>query len=310
MRTTFKRKPRVDGLPHAVKKRRRAAVFGAGGQIGRAMVRALNAAAVETAGFTRAHCDVTDPAAIDAALAGFSEDDIVVNAAAYNDVAGAETNFADALNANGCAPYFIALAAQRCGAIVVHFGTDYVFDGAKRSAYVESDAPHPLNAYGRSKLCGEVLVATAGSRRYLARVSSVFGSADPGGRANFVTRVAAAAKTHADLRLMGDGAISPTYADDAAALVARLLDARAPFGTYHIANAGACSWFDFAQEIARLTGSSLRLVRLGAGDSDPRVHRPLFSALDSERLPALGIHSRPWQDGLRRYLAAEGPTAG
>jgi dTDP-4-dehydrorhamnose reductase len=292
-----------------VKKRRRAAVFGAGGQIGREMVRFLAAAGIEAAGFTRAQCDVTDANAIDAALAGFAVGDIVVDAAAYNDVAGAEALFQEALRANGCAPYFIALAADRCGATVVHFGTDYVFDGSKRSAYVESDAPHPLNAYGRTKLCGEVLVAAAAPRHYLARVSSVFGTGDRAGRANYVERVVAAAQDGTTLELMGDGAMSPTYASDAAELVARLLGAGAPFGTYHVANGGRCSWFEFARAIAVLTGSSPRLIRLEAGGSDSLVRRPLFSALESERLSALGIRSRPWQDGLRRYLESAGRLA-
>ncbi len=290
-------------------KRRRAAVFGASGQIGREMVRVLAAAGIEAAGFTRAQCDVTDARAIDAALAGFAAGDIVVNAAAFNDVAGAEASFQDALRANGCAPYLIALAADRCGATVVHFGTDYVFDGSKRSAYIESDAPHPLNAYGRTKLCGEILVAAAAPRHYLARVSSVFGVGDREGRANFVERVVAAAQDGAPLELMGDGAMSPTYSCDAAELVARLLGAGAPFGTYHVANSGACSWFAFAQEIAKVTGSSPRLISLDAGGSDSFVRRPLYSALESERLSSLGILSRPWQDGLRRYLESAGRSA-
>jgi len=289
--------------------RQRAVVLGAGGQIGREMLRVLSAANIAAEGFTRSQCDVTDASAIDAALAGLAEGDIVVNAAAYNDVVGAEAHFADALRANGCAPYLIALGADRRGATLVHFGTDYVFDGLKRAAYVESDAPHPLNAYGRTKLCGDVLVAAAAPRHYLARVSSVFGAGARGRRVNFVERVVAAARDGAPLELMGDGAISPTYASDAAELVARLLGACAPYGTYHVANRGACSWFDFAHEIATLTGSSPRLVRLNSVGSDRFVHRPLFSALESERLLALGILSRPWQDGLRRYLESAGRLA-
>jgi dTDP-4-dehydrorhamnose reductase len=292
-----------------VSKRRRAAIFGAGGQIGREMVRVLSAAGIDAAGFTRAQCDVTEPRAIDTALAGFATGDLVVNAAAYNDVAGAEAHFADALRANGCAPYLLALAADRCGATVVHFGSDYVFDGSKRPAYVESDAPHPLNAYGRTKLCGEILVAAAAPRHYIARVSSVFGTGSRAGRANFVERVIAAGRDGSPLELMADGAISPTYALDAAELVARLLVGGAPYGTYHVANSGTCTWFEFGHEIATMAGSSPLLIRLDAGGSDKRVRRPLCSALESERLPALGIFSHPWQDGLRRYLESAGRLA-
>jgi dTDP-4-dehydrorhamnose reductase len=286
--------------------RGRAAVFGAQGQIGRELVRALAAAAYDVTAIVRAQCDVTDARAVDESLTGFGERDVVVNAAAWNDVVGAETKFADALIANGCAPYFIALAARRRGATMVHFSTDYVFDGRKGSPYVESDPVHPLNAYGRSKLCGDVLAAAAAARLYLARVSTVFGVAGAGRRENFVERVLAASRGGAPVRLMGDGAMSPTYAADAADAVAGLLRTRALFGIYHLANSGACSWFAFAEEIVRLSGGTQIAERAAAHESDARVQRPLNSALRSERLDALGLQTRSWQDGLRRYLRAMG----
>jgi dTDP-4-dehydrorhamnose reductase len=281
-------------------------VFGAQGQIGREALRALAAAGYEPVGFGREQCDVTDAKAVGERLSGFGERDVVVNAAAWNDVAGAETRFADALLANGCAPYFIALAAHRSGATFVHFSSDYVFDGLKGSPYVESDAARPLNAYGRTKLCGEVLAAAVASRFYLARVSTVFGTADNFRRENFVERVLAASQNRTPMRLMGVGAMSPTYAADAADAVAQLLRSGAAFGTYHVANAGACSWYAFAEEIIRLCGGAARFERVGAQDGDVRVQRPLNSALSSEKLQGLGLRTRPWQDGLRRYLLATG----
>lgn len=281
-------------------------MFGAQGQIGRELVRALAAAAYDVLALGRAQCDVTDAQAVDDCLNGFGEGDVVVNAAAWNDVAGAETKFADAVLANGCAPYFIALAARRRAAAMVHFSTDYVFDGRKGSPYVESDPVRPLNAYGRSKLCGEALAAAAAPRFYLARVSTVFGVGDAGRRPNFVERVLAATSDETPMRLMGDGAMSPTYAADAADVVADLLRTSAPFGTYHVANSGACSWFAFAEEIVRLSGGTPIVERAGARESDTRVQRPLNSALRSEKLSALGLQTRSWQDGLKRYLHATG----
>lgn len=285
--------------------RGRAAVFGADGQIGREAVRALGAIGLETTRFGRAQCDVTDAKAVDAALFGFGEGDIVLNAAAYNDVVRAEDEFAPALLANGCAPYFIALAAARCRATLVHFGTDYVFDGRKASPYVESDPVRPLNAYGRSKLCGEILASSASPRHFIVRISAVFGI-PAGGRPNFVERVLASTRNGAALRLMGEGTISPTYAADAADIVAGLIQAGAEFGTYHASNRGACSWFEFAEEIAKLAGRSPNLEKLAAHETDARLNRPLFSALESEKLDALGLQPKPWQDGLRRYLVATG----
>jgi dTDP-4-dehydrorhamnose reductase len=289
-----------------VTRRGRAVVFGAQGQIGREVMRALAATGYDGVGLDHAQCDVTVAKAVDECLSGFGAGDVVVNAAAWNDVVGAETRFAEALLANGCAPYFIARAAHRRGATMVHFGTDYVFDGRKESAYVESDAAHPLNSYGRTKLCGEVLAAASGAHLYLARVSTVFGAAGQGRRPNFVERVLAASRDRTPMRLMGDGAMSPTYAADAADAVADLLRTGAPFGTYHVANSGACSWFAFATEILRLSGGETHLERAGARDADRGVERPLFSALSSEKLSGLGLRTPPWQDGLRRYLRATG----
>jgi dTDP-4-dehydrorhamnose reductase len=281
-------------------------VFGAHGQIGRELVRALAAATYDVVALGRAQCDVIDANAVDECINGFGEGDVVVNAAAWNDVAGAETKFADAILANGCAPYFIALAARRRAATMLHFSTDYVFDGRKGSPYVESDPVHPLNAYGRSKLCGEALAAATTPRLYLARVSTVFGVADAGRRPNFVERVLAASRDGTPMRLLGDGAMSPTYAADAADAVAGLLQTGAPFGTYHVANSGACSWFAFAEEIVRMSGGTSIVERAGAHESDTRVQRPLNSALRSEKLGGLGLQTRSWQDGLKSYLRATG----
>jgi dTDP-4-dehydrorhamnose reductase len=285
-------------------------VFGAQGQIGSEAMRALAAIGYETLGFGRAQCDVTDAKAVGNALKSFGEADVVVNAAAWNDVAGAETGFAGAMLLNGCAPYFIARAVHRHGATMVHFGTDYVFDGRKDSPYVESDAVHPLNAYGRTKLCGEVMASEVAERLYLARVSTVFGVAARPRRENFVERVIAASRDGTPMRLLDEGAMSPTYAADAADAIAQLLRDDAPFGTYHVANSGACSWYAFAEEIARLCGAKATFERVGADQSDVLVQRPLNSALRSEKLSGLGLQTQSWQKGLQRYLRATGRLKG
>jgi dTDP-4-dehydrorhamnose reductase len=289
--------------------RGRAAVFGADGQIGRELVRVLGTNGYDVRPFTKARCDVTDAAAVDQALDGLTIGDVVLNAAAYNDVAGAESDFASALRVNGCGPFFIAAAAARCGAAMVHFSSDYVFDGNKRSPYLESDRAYPLNAYGRTKLCGESLAVQTCPSSYVARVATVFGIAAPGARANFVDRVVSAARAGERLRLMADGAMSPTYAADAAEMVVRLLLAEAPCGAYHVANSGGISWYGLAHEIARQCGMDLRAEALDASATDASVRRPLFSALASEKLERVRLRAAPWQDGLRRYLTAKGLIA-
>jgi dTDP-4-dehydrorhamnose reductase len=209
----------------------------------------------------------------------------------------AETNVIGALQA--------ALVAHKHGAAFVHLSTDYVFDGAKGSPYVESDSPNPLNMYGALKLTSETLVSGANPRAYITRISSVFGRSLSSTKGlNFVDAMLAAAKTEREVKVVDSLIMSPTYALDAANVVLDLIDKGAPYGIYHAANAGACSWFEFAQAIFELAGVDCPVVpRPRAADDVPR---PSNSSLKSEKLSALGITVRPWRDGLAAYLAERG----
>jgi dTDP-4-dehydrorhamnose reductase len=237
-------------------------------------------------GHTRAELDVTDAAAVRAALDGAT----VINCAAYTNVDGAESDpdAAHAVNADGARN--VAEAAER----VLHVSTDYVFDGSKDSPYVESDATGPLQEYGRSKLAGERATAEANENHLVVRSSWLFGA---GGK-NFVETMLALAREHDELRVVDDQMGSPTFTGHLAEALVALADP-GERGVLHVAGGGSCSWYEFARAIFDRSGADTA-VRPCTTEEFPRpARRPANSVLRSERgapeLPA-------WQDGLDAYL--------
>jgi dTDP-4-dehydrorhamnose reductase len=258
-------------------------VVGAGGMLGQDIVRAGGGATVP---LTHADLDVTDAAAVREALAGAT----VINCAAYTDVDGAESDSvsAHAVNAEGARN--VAEAAGR----VLYISTDYVFDGAKRQPYVESDVPGPLQEYGRSKLAGERATADANPNHLIVRSSWLFGA---GGR-NFVETILTLAGERDELRVVDDQVGCPTFTGHLAEALVTLAggDAR---GLLHVAGAGSCSWFDFARAILSRAGSDCAVQPCATAEFPRPARRPPYSVLASE----LGGAALPaWQDGLDAYL--------
>jgi dTDP-4-dehydrorhamnose reductase len=257
-------------------------VVGAGGMLGQAVMRAAGA---DAAGFTHAELDVTDAAAVSDALAGA---ETVINCAAYTDVDGAEADpeAARAVNAEG------ARNVARAAARVVYISTDYVFDGAKAKAYVESDPPAPLQEYGHSKLEGERATLDAGQDALVVRTSWLFGA----GGHNFVETMLRRAGDGEPLRVVDDQVGCPTFTGHLAEALAGLArgDER---GVLHVAAAGSCSWFEFAQAI--LEGGDAALEPCTTEEFPRPARRPANSVLASER----GAPELPhWRDGLGAYL--------
>lgn len=276
----------------------RVAVAGARGQLGAAIVRAFGAAH-EVAALDRAALDLTDDRAVYASMARLAPD-AIVNCAGYNDVDGAEDHAVEALGANAFAVRALARAAAACGAALVQFSSDFVFDGAASRPYTEEDAPNPRSTYAASKLAGEWFAAGA-PRAYVVRVESLFGGGGPprGSAAAILARLA----TGEEVRVFTDRTVSPTYAADAAAATRALLERALPGGTYHCVNAGQCTWYEFAEEAARLLGVEPRLVPITLEGVTLRAERPKFCALSCEKLRRAGIEMPAWQDALRRHLA-------
>ncbi len=287
---------------------------GCDGQLGFELQRSL-AVLGDVAAMDRSRCDLADPVSIRAAIRA-ERPDIVVNAAAYTAVDKAEQEPELALRVNGQGPGIMAAEAQALGALMVHYSTDYVFDGGQDAPYRESDATDPAGAYGHSKLVGEQAVATACERHLVLRTSWVYGAHG----ANFLKTMLRAMRERDTLRVVGDQTGAPTgaalIADATAQMLGRYLsqsgkDTPFPFGTYHLAARGETTWYDYAVLIGRLArdaGAPLKvqpeqIQRIGTDEYPLPARRPKSSRLDTGKLRAtFGLTLPCWEDGVRQVL--------
>jgi len=283
------------------------AIIGSNGQIGSEVVRAAKAVEFDVIELRHNECDVTDGSSVARALAPLRTGDVVVNTAAFHKTEECEVASDRALSVNALGAYRVAAEARKHDATAVYLSTDFVFDGAKRTPYVESDTPNPLNLYGVSKMAGEALLRTANPNHYLIRVSAVFGPAGSSGKGgNFVESMVAKARKGDTPDVVDDIIMAPTSAADASGLLVQLLQRKAPFGIYHLANAGACSWLEFTDGIFELIGAKIRARPIKAASLNGKARRPLYSVLASEGLSPLGLETRDWREALRDYLQVKG----
>jgi len=277
-------------------------VIGAEGQLG-AAVAAECRRAHEVVALTHAMLDITDDAAVQRVIWDLKPE-AIVNCAAYNDVDGAEDHPVDALNLNAFAVRALARAATTSGAALVHYGTDFVFDGKSDRPYVENDTPNPRGTYAASKLVGEWFAADA-PRVYVLRVESLFGRVAGARPAKgSVASIRKAIESGAEVRVFEDRTISPSYVIDVAAATRALLERAAPAGLYHCVNSGSCTWLELAREIARQLGVEPRLVPVRMAEAALRVERPLYCVLSNAKLAAAGVAMRTWQDAITDYCRA------
>ncbi len=269
-------------------------VTGAGGMLGGYVVQVSTERGNATLGLPHDELDITDARALTAALEEFRPD-AVVNAAAYTDVDGAETDEAGAMALNDTAAGLVAAAAERVGAKVVYPSSDYVFDGTQRNPYVESDVTGPVSAYGRSKQAGETSVAISNPRHLIARTSWLFGL---GGR-NFVETMLRLGREQPEVMVVADQVGSPTYARHLAEAIVALLPSE-DYGIHHLASAGRCSWYEFAQEIFDQADVECRVLSATSNEFSRPAPRPAYSVLGTERRNAVKLPD--WREGLREYL--------
>jgi len=247
----------------------------------------------------RAEIDIADELKV-RGIIGDLKPDLVINAAAYNDVDGAEKNEALARQINGEAVGYLAKALRVNKGILVHYSTDYVFKGDKKQGYKELYKPNPQSAYARSKYLGEQELQTNTDRFYLIRLSRLFGrpAASQAGKKSFADLMLELAETKKEINAINEELSSPTYAPDLAKRTKEIIDWKKPFGIYHAANSGACTWYDFAQEIFTIKQINVKLNPVPASFFPRPAARPKYSILLNTKLPAM----RSWQEALREFI--------
>jgi dTDP-4-dehydrorhamnose reductase len=279
----------------------RIVVTGAAGHLGAAIAANL-ANGHDVVPLVRADLDITDRAAVSARMAALAPG-AIVNCAAYNDVDQAQRDPLPALDVNAFAVASLTRAAARCGAALVHFGTDFVFDGEIDRPYLETDAPRPRSFYGLSKLLGERFAEEA-PRHYVLRVESLFGGPTAGTTARDGSLGTIVRKLRAgdEVMVFTDRTVSPSYAPDIATAVRALLEGGAPSGLYHCVNAGHATWDAIAREAAALLGVEPRLKPITLDGLALAAPRPTYCAMNPAKLAAAGAPMRSWQDALRAWL--------
>ncbi len=291
-------------------------LIGANGQLGSDLRDALVGHKVIAASRAQLHddrhaciqLDICDVESVRAAVAAHAPK-LVLNVSAFHRVDDIEKDATQALHINALAAQQLALVCREADCALMHISTDYVFDGAKRAPYVESDLPNPLSAYGASKLAGELLIRAAWRKHFIIRTCGLYGAAGASGKGgNFVNtmlRLAREAESAAQpkpIRVVGDQICTPTSTRDLAAQLTALVDSDA-YGLYHITNAGACSWHEFANTIFELAGQRARAESITSTQFGAAATRPSYSVLENAHLQNVGLdRMRHWREALADYL--------
>jgi dTDP-4-dehydrorhamnose reductase len=284
----------------------RVLIIGVNGQLGTDLHRALKD--FEVVPLDHADIEITDMTSVKKSLKKHRPD-VVINTAAFVRVDDCEVEKDRAFLVNALGARNVAIAAQELGARLVHISTDYVFGGEEEphsTPYTEFDIPVPVNTYGRSKLAGEQFVRHLCLRHFIVRSSALFGVAGASGKGgNFVETMLRLAKERDELRVVEDQVLSPTYTKDLARKIAQLINTEY-YGIFHITNKGACSWYDFTQEILRLAKLKTPVVPITSDQYPQKAKRPLYSVLDNYHLRLLGMDDlRPWQEALEDYMRSK-----
>lgn len=284
----------------------RIAILGAHGQLGVELQRALGERTCQAWG--RAELDLTNPDQVAQQLIELGPH-VVINCAADNRVDAAEANPEAAFVVNAFGVLHLARACRTIDAHLIQISTDYVFAGTRTTPYQESDTPQPVSVYGISKLAGELFAQAFCARTLIVRTSGLYGPAgrkQKGGRGHFVETILARARNGQELRVVSDQMTAPTACREVAEAIVRLLDARAT-GIVHVTNAGACSWFEFAQAVLELSHVRATVTAISTDSLQLPAQRPRYSVLDNARMRALQLPPlRDWRAALAEYLADYG----
>lgn len=268
-------------------------IIGAKGMLGQALAKEF--AGADLGLWDKEEIDITDFLNSKAKIQNLKPH-AIINCAAYTDVDGCEDNPEAAFKVNAEAVKNLASIAGDLGAVLVQYSTAYVFDGRDPKGYDEDSKTSPLSVYGRSKLEGERAAAKA-KKYYILRLDRLFGRPG-GGKKSFVDKMLELAESKTRLDIIGDEFGCPTYAPDLAKVTRSILDLNQPYGIYHAANSGSCSWYEWAREIFKIAGIDVELKPSRSADLIRKAKRPKFGVLNNSKLPPL----RAWQEALKEFL--------
>ncbi|MEM3623426.1 MAG: dTDP-4-dehydrorhamnose reductase [Candidatus Bathyarchaeia archaeon] len=278
-------------------------VIGSTGQLGTDLMKTLKHEH-ETIGLTHHEIEVTDYNSCQ--ILKNYRPDVIINTAAFHKTDQCEEDPIKTFTVNAIGAKNIATLSKEIEATTIFISTDYVFDGSKNEPYTEEDIPNPINTYGISKLAGE-LYTKQNPKHYIIRVASLFGVAGASGKGgNFIETMITKAKKNETISVVDDMWMSPTYTKDAALTIKKIIETPLPFGIYHATNQGYCTWFQFAQEIFKITSLKPTLTPIKTNQLQMKAKRPQFSPLKSIKLPKYGIKMRDWKEALYDYLVEKG----
>lgn len=276
------------------------AVIGASGQIGSNVVRALFPS-TDVAALAHEDMDITH-LELSRRILTKLKPAVVINTAAYHKTDECEDNPEKSFIVNSIAVRNLALICKEIDAVLVHFSTDYVFDGTKGKPYTEDDAPNPINVYGVSKLAGEIFVRNILEEHFIVRPSGVFGKAKKEGKENFIDKMLRLARERGKLKVVDDQVLSPTYAWDLSVKISELIQTDR-FGTYHITNSGFCSWYKLAKTACELAAVEVDIEPVTSDEFPTKAQRPMYSVLENKNLKEAGLKPmRHWKEALKDYL--------
>ena len=284
-------------------------LIGADGQLGTDLLACLRDSH-EVLPWTYPGVDITRPEELRERLMDLAPD-LLINTAAYNRVDDAEQEPAAAFSLNALAVRELAILCRDSGAALMHFSSDYVFDGSARTPYTEDDAPNPLSVYGVSKVAGEHFVKSILSKYYLVRTCGLYGTAGCWGKGtNFVDTMVRLGQQGGAIRVVNDQWVTPTSPFELALHLKDLIE-KESFGLYHMTNTGECTWFEFAREIFRILRLDPELTDVDTDAFGSRARRPAYSVLENRNADRIGLQAfTSWDKALREYLVRKGHVKG
>jgi len=279
-------------------------LIGADGQLGSDLLKTLGEDDVLPLYYPK--FDITEPEKCRSVVLGLAPE-VVINTAAYHRVDECEDHPKESFQVNAIAVRDLALVCREIDASLVHFSTDYVFDGAKRSPYLEDDPPNPLSVYAVSKLAGEFFVRQVLKKYFLVRTCGLYGVAGSKEKGtNFVERIVELNRAGTILRIVNDQWVTPTSTQELAQRISELIRSR-HYGLYHLTNEGECTWYSFARQVFSLLGEEARLVSVDSLTYGAKARRPLYSVLENKRAKEIGLKGfSPWNEALKDYLLVKG----